>query len=214
MEDSMIRKTREDIADQLPEIIHQLIPVPFDTHGATLYRTIATDLLHQLQQAMSKHGGSFNLWKHYNDPASNEAQGQIMSRLTVLRMLCDNPHLVSRSAAIYADPKRPNEGSAYAFDINARGYLSKAMDTPKLNAVVEYIEEVLTADPKNKVVLFSFFKENLRLDFPQNFLTLLLQLLLCRVVLKNANTKCFNKNGQSMKHSWMANTMMFVVDLT
>jgi SNF2 family DNA or RNA helicase len=163
MEDCMIRKTREDIADQLPEIIHQLIPVPFDTHGATLYRTIATDLLHQLQQAMSKHGGSFNLWKHYNDPASNEAQGQIMSRLTVLRMLCDNPNLVSRSAAIYADPKRPNEGSAYAFDIDSRGYLSKAIDTPKLNAVVEYIEEVLSADPKNKVVLFSFFKENLRL---------------------------------------------------
>jgi len=112
---------------------------------------------------MSKHGGSFNLWKHYNDPESNEAQGQIMSRLTVLRMLCDNPQLVVRSSEIYADPKRPDEGSAYAHDIYSRGLMSKVTASPKLDAVVEYIEEVLSADPKNKVVLFSFFKENLRL---------------------------------------------------
>jgi SNF2 family DNA or RNA helicase len=159
----MIRKTREDIADQLPEIIHQVIPVPFDEAGASLYRSIAKDLLYHLQQAMSKHGGSFNLWKHYNDPESNEAQGQIMSRLTVLRMLCDNPQLVVRSSEIYADPKRPDEGSAYAHDIYSRGLMSKVTASPKLDAVVEYIEEVLSADPKNKVVLFSFFKENLRL---------------------------------------------------
>jgi SNF2 family DNA or RNA helicase len=159
----MIRKTREDIADQLPEIIHQVIPVPFDEAGASLYRAISKDLLYHLQQAMSKHGGSFNLWKHYNDPESNEAQGQIMSRLTVLRMLCDNPQLVVRSSEIYADPKRPDEGSAYAHDIYSRGLMSKVTAAPKLDAVVEYIEEVLSADPKNKVVLFSFFKENLRL---------------------------------------------------
>lgn len=50
----MIRKTRDDIADQLPQIIHQLIPVPFDDKGASLYRTISTDLLYQLHQAMTK----------------------------------------------------------------------------------------------------------------------------------------------------------------
>jgi SNF2 family DNA or RNA helicase len=159
----MIRKTREDIADQLPEIIHQLIPVPFDERSASLYRYIASDLLQQLQQAMSKHGGSFNLWKHYNDPHSNEVQGQIMSRLTVLRMLCDNPHLVTRSAEIFADPRRPDEGSMYAYDIASRGLLDIITTTPKLDAVVSYIEEVLSEDPNNKVVLFSFFKENLRL---------------------------------------------------
>lgn len=161
--DCMIRKTREDIADQLPEIIHQLIPVPFDERSASLYRYIASDLLQQLQQAMSKHGGSFNLWKHYNDPHSNEVQGQIMSRLTVLRMLCDNPHLVTRSAEIFADPRRPDEGSMYAYDIASRGLLDIITTTPKLDAVVSYIEEVLSEDPNNKVVLFSFFKENLRL---------------------------------------------------
>lgn len=163
LEACMIRKTREDIADQLPKIIHQVIPIPFDDKGAVLYKLIANDLLNQLQKAMSMHGGSFNLWRHYNDPQSNEAQGQIMSRLTVLRMLCDNPNLVILSAQNYKDDTKPNQGSAYADLLFTKDLLVGVTHTPKLDAVVEYIREVLEEDPKNKVVLFSFFKENLRL---------------------------------------------------
>jgi SNF2 family DNA or RNA helicase len=163
MQECMIRKTREDIADQLPKIIHQTIPVPFDARGGALYRVISSDLLNELQKAMSMHGGAFNLWRHYNDPASNEAQGQIMSRLTVLRMLCDNPHLVLASAAAYNDPERPNQGSAYADIVVRKGLLESVTATPKLDAVIDYISEVLEEDDKNKVVLFSFFKENLKL---------------------------------------------------
>ena len=161
--DCMVRKTREDIADQLPDIIHQTIPVPFDEVGARLYRTIATDLLHQLQQVINVHGGSFNLWKHYNDPASNEAQGQIMSRLTVLRMLCDNPQLITSSAAKYKDPDLPNQGSAYADSVVGKGLVPANIGSPKLDAVIDYIQQVLEEDPKNKIVLFSFFKDNLKL---------------------------------------------------
>lgn len=163
MQGCMIRKTREDIADQLPKIIHQTIPVPFDPKGSALYRLISTDLLNELQKAMSSHGGAFNLWRHYNDPASNEAQGQIMSRLTVLRMLCDNPRLVELSARAFNDPARPNQGSAYADLLVKKGLTDGLSSTPKLEAVIEYIREVLEEDDKNKVVLFSFFKENLRL---------------------------------------------------
>jgi SNF2 family DNA or RNA helicase len=163
MKGCMIRKTREDIADQLPKIIHQTIPVPFDSRGGSLYRAISADLLNELQKVMSSHGGSFNLWKHYNDPSSNEAQGQIMSRLTVLRMLCDNPKLIEVSSKAFNDPKRPNQGSAYADLITRKGLTAGLSEAPKLNAVIEYIREVLEEDEKNKVVLFSFFKENLRL---------------------------------------------------
>lgn len=159
----MIRKTREDIADQLPKIIHQVIPIPFDTAGAFLYKVISNDLLEQLHKAMSMHGGSFNLWRHYNDAQSNEAQGQIMSRLTVLRMLCDNPNLVVLSAKNYNDATKPNQGSAYADVLWKKGLLDNLSQSPKLDAVVEYIRGVLDEDEKNKVVLFSFFKENLRL---------------------------------------------------
>jgi len=163
MSDCMVRKTREDIADQLPNIIYQTIPVPFDAAGASLYRTISTDLLNELQKVLNTHGAGFNLWKHYNDPASNEAQGQIMSRLTVLRMLCDNPKLVLNSAAVYANPNKPNQGSAYADAITKRGFVTPNLGSPKLDAVMDYISQVLDEDPKNKVVLFSFFKENLKI---------------------------------------------------
>lgn len=161
--DCMIRKTRDDIADQLPTIIHQLIEVPFDEAGATVYRRIANDLLSEIQKAVTTHGGGFNLWAHYNSSDGGEAQGQIMSRLTVLRMLCDNPELVRLSAEGFADATQPKVGSEYAYKIVANGWMNSVKDSPKLDAVLEYIEDVLNEDPKNKVVLFSFFKSNLKL---------------------------------------------------
>lgn len=158
----LIRKTREDIADQLPDIIHSLVPVSFDEPTARAYRLIASDLIDQLQQAISKHGKGFNLWAHYNGGEGSEAQGEIMSRLTVLRMLCDNPELVRISARNF-DDKDEASGSRYASAIISQGWLNGITSTPKLDAVLEYISEVLQEDPNNKVVLFSFFKENLRL---------------------------------------------------
>lgn len=160
MQDCMVRKTREDIADQLPKVLHTVVPVSFDTNGAATYRLIANDLLAQLSAVMSKPG--FNLWAHYNGGEDNEAQGQIMSRLTVLRMLCDNPALVLGSAKDYSDPTTA-AGSAYANEIVKLGWMSGATTAPKLNAVLEFLQEVLEEDPKNKVVLFSFFKKNLRI---------------------------------------------------
>ena len=160
----LIRKTREDIADQLPKIIHQTIPVPFDPKGAALYNRISHNLLIDLQKAMSAGGGGgFNLWKHYNDPVANEAQGQIMSKLTALRMLCDSPELLRRSASIYLDTSKPGQGSAYAALLQQEGALDSLVSQPKMEAVVDYIKEVLEEDPNNKVVLFSFFKENLKI---------------------------------------------------
>ena len=164
LQDCLIRKTREDIADQLPDIIHQTIPVPFDVKSAYLYRRISEALLHELQQAITMSGGGgFSLWKHYNDPQANAAQGQIMSKLTVLRMLCDSPELVRRSANLYGDQTKPNQGSAYASVLAAEGLLDSLTAQPKLDAVMDYITEVLEEDESNKVVLFSFFKENLRI---------------------------------------------------
>lgn len=157
-----MRKTREDIQDQLPEIIHQLIPVPFDPKAAGVYRYITNDLLTQIGQAIRFGSGGFNLWAHYNDPVGQEAQGQIMARLTVLRMLCDNPELVRISANQFNDAST-KLGSAYAKDVVVKGIMDGLHAAPKLDAAVEYIREVLEEDPANKVVLFSFFKKNLDL---------------------------------------------------
>lgn len=162
MRECMVRKTREDIKDQLPDIIHQVIPVPFDTRGASLYRDIAYDLLTQISQVTTKGRGAFSLWAHYNGGNGDEAQGQIMARLTVLRMLCDNPALITDSAKEYDDPSS-KYGSQYASDLVKQGMLVGVGKSPKLDACVEYIQQVLDENPENKVVLFSFFKKNLRL---------------------------------------------------
>jgi len=162
MRDCMVRKTREDIKDQLPKIVHQLIPVPFDAKSSVVYRRISTDLLAHIQSAIKSGKGGFNLWRHYNGGEGNEAHGQIMSRLTVLRMLCDNPELVRESARAYADDST-SAGSQYAFEIVQNGWMTGVTSAPKLTTCVEYISEVLDEHPDNKVVLFSFFKKNLHL---------------------------------------------------
>jgi SNF2 family DNA or RNA helicase len=162
MQDCMIRKTREDIKDQLPDIIHQVIQVPFDPQGATAYRRISQDLLEKLQEAIQKGGkAGFDLFAHYNGGEGGEAQGEIMTRLTALRMLCDNPALVNKSAQNY-NSKQTKDGSKYAAQITKAGWLDKVTAAPKLDACMEYVEEVLAEHEDNKVVIFSFFKDNLR----------------------------------------------------
>ena len=84
-----------------------------------------------------------------------------MARLTVLRMLCDNPELVRASARLYDESS--DKGSAYASTIVKAGWLKSVTRSPKLDAVVEYVINILDEDPNNKVVLFSFFRMNLQL---------------------------------------------------
>jgi SNF2 family DNA or RNA helicase len=157
----LIRKTREDIADQLPQIVHQLVPVALDQPASLLYRHIADDLLSHIAEGISKKGKGFNLWSHYNGDKGDEATGQIMTRLTALRMLCDSPHLITKSASDYHNPGT-SAGSQYAADLVDQGFLRRITATPKMDAVVAYIEEVLGESKDNKIVLFSFFKDNLR----------------------------------------------------
>lgn len=160
--ESMVRKTREDIADQLPKVIHQVIPVTFDKPSALAYQMITKDLLNEIHKAISTHGRGFDLWRHYNGDTGGEAQGQIMARLTILRMLCDNPQLVVESAKRFVD-SQGQDGSDYANSVMKHGLISTKATSPKLEAVVEYIQDILESDPNNKVVLFSFFKRNLSL---------------------------------------------------
>ena len=163
METAMVRKSRKDIQDQLPKVISTVIPVQFDDAGATAYKLIASDLLAQIQKALKTHGNGFDLWAHYHgNAAANEAQGQIMSRLTILRMLCDNPELVALSAKEYEEAGG-DSGSKYAKEVIDNKWITNKLQTPKMDAVIEYITDILNEDPNNKIVLFSFFKKNLKL---------------------------------------------------
>jgi SNF2 family DNA or RNA helicase len=51
----------------------------------------------------------------------------------------------------------------YANKVTTNGWLSESTKAPKLNAVIEYMTDILSGEPDSKIVLFSFFKRNLRL---------------------------------------------------
>lgn len=161
----MFRRKRADIADQLPQIIEEEMWIQLDTKTATLYRYIANDLLEVLYEHTSKGGTNFNLEALYGkgrmDDRSAKLKGQVMSRLLCLRMLCCDPALLLESAQKYIDTDE-GSGSSYAAELLEAGKLDKLPPSPKKNRVLDKINAVLDDDPSNKLVLFSFFKGNLR----------------------------------------------------
>lgn len=160
---SMVRKRRTDpdVADQLPKVTEELVSVDFDAAGAKLYRLVSNELLAEMNSFFEQFGVTgFDLLRHYgvaggDNSAEMMARGRIMSKLTALRMLCDNPALLKESA---------DKGSSqYAVELKDRGVLTKLPSSPKTKECLAFITEILEADPANKVVVFSFFKGNLRL---------------------------------------------------
>ena len=158
VQDAMVRYSFDDIKDQMPDVIHQLIPVQFDRKGAKAYGVIANDLMDKIREAIKK-----KVQISYN--SDDEVSGEVMTRLTTLRLLCDNPNLVHWSASAYQSP-HINGGSKYSADVVNRKVMDGVRATPKLDACMDYISEVLSESDKNKVVLFSTYKKNL--DYIQN----------------------------------------------
>jgi len=163
LSDHMVRHTRAQVADQLPAVSEQTIPVEMDVEGARLYRKIVHDLESDLSEAISTFG-NFNLWSYYQGDDVGEARGRIMSKLVCLRMLCDHPELLRISAAHFRGDLHGGQiGSEYAQLLHETGRLEGLKKTPKLDATVDLISTILEADPANKVVVFSFFKAMLDL---------------------------------------------------
>lgn len=161
------RQIDPDVAPYLPEAIHaEPILVEMDRANARLYRHIANELLEDLDEAMDSFGGSFDIFRHYGQGQSDqggvmdELRGRVMSKLTMLRMLCDHPSLVRRSAEAY----RPmlGEGSKYAAELLADGHLEHVVGgskvkSPKLDVAKEVISQFLSEFEGNKVVVFTSY---------------------------------------------------------
>lgn len=163
LSDHMVRHTRAQVADQLPAVSEENIPVELDRDGAKLYTRIVHDLEDDLSEAINT-WGNFNLWAHYQGEEMGEARGRIMSKLVCLRMLCDHPHLLRLSAAHYRGELPGSQaGSEYAQELHEAGRLEGLRRSPKLDALVELLTDILEADPANKVVVFSFFRNMLDL---------------------------------------------------
>lgn len=164
--DVMVRKSRydEDVKPYLPEVMPPVVKrVRFDRPGAKLYRVVAAELLEDLTEAAEMFGSNFDVSSHYGlgdeSPDANAMRGRIMAKLTCLRMLCDHPQLLRLSAAAYRDTGPT--GSEYADELDRRGVLGDNLGTPKLDAAMRYLDDLLEEAPK--VVLFSYFKPTLRM---------------------------------------------------
>jgi SNF2 family DNA or RNA helicase len=158
LSDNMIRHTRDEVADQLPAVTEQVVPVELDRAGAKLYRHIVSDLQHDIEEVMYTFG-NFNVFAFYHGDDSGDARGRIMAKLLALRMLCDHPQLLANSAGRFRGAIRDGRrgGSEYAQELWEGGHLDGLDESPKLRATMEMLIDILGASPRNKVVLFSFF---------------------------------------------------------
>lgn len=166
--DCFYRKTREEIADQFPRVQGPtVIPVRFSAAEGGLYRTAATHTLKALQQAADRYGSGFNIAAHYGrETDSGDVQrlrGEIMSGILAMRLIADDPLLLRSSARKY---QRSNgrDGSALAHKFQTAGLLDNLPTvSSKRLILVDRLKEIFEEDRRNKVVIFSFFKDMLNL---------------------------------------------------
>lgn len=165
MTEPMVRKTREDIADQLPRVIPTTVPLRPSRQEAALYNAVADMLCQKLDAAVASFGSKFDLFAHYNGGDRSmmmRAQGEIMSALMVLRMVCIDARLALDSANLY-ERTQGADGAEFAFQLRENGILDEGSlpESTKMRYLAEQLPEYL-ADDVSKVVMFSSFKGTLR----------------------------------------------------
>ena len=168
------KQSDPDVSPFLPETIHsEPIYVQFDRAGRKLYTHIVRDLLLNLEEALDTFGTSFNIFSHYGQQSDqgghmDELRGLIMSKMTCLRLLCDDPQLLTLSAnkfedgAVVVDGNTINipgfhGGSGYAAELKTLGLLDGLKSSPKLTVLKQYVEDFLSQYDGNKIVIFSSF---------------------------------------------------------
>ena len=161
---AMYRKSREDIAEWLPEMIELEMPVPLDPLTMRLHDRIKQDLSDAIDKALADSSaiGGFDVLAHYGRagaPSSHvNLMGQVMSRLLAMRMVSSHPGLLRLSADDF-DTELSRRGSEYASELRASGALDHLPATHiKLDVLIEHVSEILDEDPRHKVVVFSYFK--------------------------------------------------------
>ena len=165
------RQTDADVAKFLPSV--RYMPprlVDWDRTSKSLYQHIARGLLGLLDDAQELFGSGwsgFDIASIYTnsqnvfDPEEAEMRGEIMSRISALRMLCDHPDLLRTSGQQYLDRITatgevvPGPGSAYAAYLLEQGLLDPVTKSPKLVAVGDYLKDFLDINAEHKAVVFS-----------------------------------------------------------
>lgn len=166
--DAMFRRSREDIAEWLPEMIEIEMPVQLSDDHMALHDHVRDDLSRAIDAALSAgFGGRFDVTTHYGRAPSNgdsmSLMGEVMSCLLAMRMLSSHPALLKISADEF-DSELSRKGSRYASELRASGILDNVPDShDKFDALVEHVTEILDEDPRHKVVIFSYFRPMVRM---------------------------------------------------
>jgi SNF2 family DNA or RNA helicase len=166
MEPVMFRRSRKDVEAYLPRINSLEVPIQLPQQVMDLYRFIANDTLAVIEKIIANGGmGGWNVLSAYGraeEQGGGKGKGEVMARLTCMRLLCDHPNLLLMSAQEFDDPDT-STGSGYASWLLSEGYLDNVVDSTKMDACVEMVQEILDEDPANKVVVFAYFKPMLRM---------------------------------------------------
>lgn len=170
---AMSRKTAQDpdVKAYMPTVKFSEVSVEMDFPTRRAYRRIAEDLSEEIALAKFKARGSFDLAAYYSghkQPDEMSAQGRIMARMLAAQMLLDHPDLLRKSARDFEESEKARQegavkaswpGSQYAYEAVDAGYLDGLHTTPKIDAVVQEIQDILEASPDHKVIVFSFFRD-------------------------------------------------------
>ena len=167
MKEASVRKAQKDpdVAPFLPDVIHQEPAiVTFDRKTSKLYTRIVKDLLFDLEEAQALFGANFNIFAHYGVESSkggpeDEMRGKIMSKVGALKMLCSHPDLLRTSSTKFE--MMNGEGSAYANELVKDGALDGITGSPKLDYLVQYVNDFLEQNEENKVVIFATYVDML-----------------------------------------------------
>lgn len=153
-----------DIAQYLPTMLPPITEyVELDKKSAELYERVAAELQVELAEIARKRRSVSVAQLYAGNADTPNEMGKAAARLLALRMICAHPYVARQSGRRYekGEPgKGSTRGSAYAAALLPD--LKELDRTPKLDRLIEVLDKILDADPKNKVVVFSFFKDLLR----------------------------------------------------
>lgn len=159
-----VRKSQkdDDVRPYLPDAVYrEPVVITLDKASQSLYNKIAEDLQVLLVEARDAFGSSFNLAAHYGqtfdpgDPA-NEMRGQIMSRISALRMLCSSPDVLKKSYENFEN--HTGKGSAYVHSLG--DLLNGISKTPKLDTAIAYLSDHLDISDDYKAVVFTSYLDS------------------------------------------------------
>ena len=170
----MERKTRLDpeVAKYLPKTQESNLYVDLDKKSRAAYNVLSKELLSELQKMKPGMGVEFDVAAYYSGNQQNEntQQGRIMARMQALDMLLDHPDLIVASGMDYEESLEQQQagvvranwpGSKYCYEVWQSGLLDDVLDSPKLAALTEDVETTLSSNPKNKIIVFTFYRNAL-----------------------------------------------------